>query len=451
MPSFLRAPARAFVTCLLAVAAACSVEVSVSRDSDADKLRAAYAKVLRSAKAGPAVLKAKELKTCKAAWEAELAATAKRASAQQVLGGFRLRSTAVLLTFQSLRNVAQWKRLAVFVQSNMVAWDVKHWCTTLERCKNGRLHAHVMLQFLKQQDRTSRSFTFESITPNCSANDYLNEGIGGRNPQQSIDRGFFYVFAQKIGTVCDRALGECVLGNYLPAWVSDPDAFKYKVHGKWPEALWKHYKLEDKTYEKYIYLARDGVQPRKRNLEACKSWKEAAEEEAEMEQVIKRIRGNAALYQAFPEVPQVTEWLANFDRDMLRYPLLILQGPSASGKTEYAKSLFQRPLELKVGSSQVFPAKMVEFKRGTHDALILDDVRDLDFLAQHQEKLQGKYDARIEFATAQGGTCFFTKYLFKVPTVVTINFTTKHLDFLQVNDWLSKAQNRVLVQWPPGP
>ena len=56
-----------------------------------------------------------------------------------------------------------------------------------------------------------------------------------------------------------------------------------------------------------------------------------------------------------------------------------------------------------------------------HDALILDDVRDLDF----QEKVQGKYDSRIEFATTQGGTCFDTKYLLKVPTVVTINYTTK--------------------------
>ena len=96
----------------------------------------------------------------------------------------------------------------------------------------------------------------------------------------------------------------------------------------------------------------------------------------------------------------MSKWLEHFTRDLLRYPLLILLGASASGKTEYAKSLFQQPLELKVGSSEIFPAKMVEFKRGTHDALILDDVRNLDFLVTHQEKLQGKY---IEFATAQGG------------------------------------------------
>ena len=172
-------------------------------------------------------------------------------------------------------------------------------------------------------------------------------------------------------------------------------------------------------------------------------------EQAEIDQVVKRIKGNPSLYKPFPVVPAVTAWLGKFNSDLLRYPLLILIGASASGKTEYAKSLFQNPLELKVGKSEVFPSKMVEFKRGCHDALILDDARDLEFLVMHQEKVQGKYDSRIEFATTQGRTCFYTKYLFKTPTVVTINFTTKNLGHLQSNDWLNRPQNREVVEWPP--
>ena len=169
-------------------------------------------------------------------------------------------------------------------------------------------------------------------------------------------------------------------------------------------------------YERYLFLARDGVQARKRNLDACKTWRETQEEQSEINAVVKRIRSNPAVYQPFPEVPQVSAWLHVFKTDRLRYPLLIILGPSASGKTEFAKGLFQSPLELKVGDTEVFPAKMMEFKRHFHDALILDDVRDLNFLISHQEKLQGKYDSRIEFATTQGGTCFYTKYLFKIPT-----------------------------------
>ena len=83
--------------------------------------------------------------------------------------------------------------------------------------------------------------------------------------------------------------------------------------------------------------------------------------------------------------------------------------------------------------------------------MILDDVRDLKFLELHQEKLQGKYDGRIEFCTTQGGKCSFTKYLFRVPIVVTINYTTRNLKLLETSDFLSKPENRVVLQWPLTP
>ena len=172
--------------------------------------------------------------------------------------------------------LAQWRRFVSFLEGRLAVWQVIRWCATLESCKTGRWHAHLMLQFRGVQDKSSKSFVFERIFPNASSNDYLNEGMGRRNPQQSIDRAFFYVFANKIGTVLDEANLPCVAGNYMPAWVTTVGIDTYRVQGRWPEALWKHYKLEDHMYEQYLYLARDGVQARKRNLDACKAWKEAA-------------------------------------------------------------------------------------------------------------------------------------------------------------------------------
>ena len=49
----------------------------------------------------------------------------------------------------------------------------------------------------------------------------------------------------------DEGGKECVAGNYMPAWCNSVGS-TYKVQGKWPEALWKHYKLDDVTYEQYI-------------------------------------------------------------------------------------------------------------------------------------------------------------------------------------------------------
>jgi len=79
----------------------------------------------------------------------------------------------------------------------------------------------------------------------------------------------------------------------------------------------------------------------------------------------------------------------------------------------------------------------------------LDDVRDLDFVVRHQDKVQGKYDAHLEFGTTQSGQYSFSRNLFATPIVVTINYTTKHLEYLEQNDFLGNAGNRVLVTWPP--
>eukprot|EP00435_Cladocopium_sp_Y103_P068731 s247_g32.t1 len=249
----------------------------------------------------------------------------------------------LLLTYQSFTSLDQWHRFVNSVKANVSSWNVKYWCATLETCKSGRLPAHLMLQFWVKQDRSSCSFAFEGINPNVSAHDYLGEGVGRRNPQQSIDRGFCYVFAKKLGTVVGEGGHECVTANYVPAWCKQDAAATYRVQGKWPEALWKHYKLDHATYEEYLFLTRNGVQARKRNLDACKAWSEVQAEEAEIAATVKRIRSNPSLYKPFPAVPAVSTWLEHFKTDLLRYHLLILVGASASGKTEYAKSLFQRP------------------------------------------------------------------------------------------------------------
>ena len=125
-------------------------------------------------------------------------------------------------------------------------------------------------------------------------------------------------------------------------------------------------------------------------------------------------------------------------------------GPS-QGKTELVKSLFRTFLELKIGDLEHFPAAMRKFSRRKHEGIVLDDVRDLAFLARHQHVLQGKYDAMVEFASTPGNTCAFEKYLYKVPFAVTINKSTKNLDYLEEHDFLGKAANRVLFHLTESP
>ena len=280
---------------------------------------------------------------------------------------------------------------------------------------------HLMLQFHKAVNCLTTRFTFEGKRPNASSHDLLGEGVCKKKLQQSIDRGMFYVWADKVGSVR-------VAANYEPCWTRA--ARTYPVLGKWPEALWKQRKLSTEQYEKYLYLSRDGVVARKRNLEAVREHEAAQEEAALIEANMRRVRANAAVYRPFPAVAAAQAWLAMFREDRLRYPVLVVLGASHTGKTEWVKSLFTNALELKVGSLEVFPQGMRRFQWGVHDGVVLDDVRDMVFLSEHQDKLQGKYDSLVEFATTPGGTCAYTKYLFAVPIAVTVNHSTRNLDYL---------------------
>ena len=251
------------------------------------------------------------------------------------------------------------------------------------------------------------------------------------------------MWADKIGTCRDETGKPCVEGNYSPCWT---DArFTYQVEGKWPEKLWKQRKLSNETYRSYLFLCRDGVPARKRNLEEVEADESRLELEREVASNTQRIRSNPQLYRPFPEVPAATAWKQLFLSDALRYPILVVLAPSHKGKTEWAKSLFDRPLLLQVGSLQQFPDTLRTFDRKLHDAIILDDIRDLAFLANAQDKLQGKYDALLEFASTPGGQCKYTKYLFKVPIVATANYSTANLQYLEEHDWLGNPSNRTVV------
>jgi hypothetical protein len=208
-----------------------------------------------------------------------------------------------------------------------------------------------------------------------------------------------------VGTARDTPGKLCVAGNYEPAWTGAKQT--YAVSGRWLDSLFKAYKLSEDVYDDYIHLARDGTCYRKRNLEACRERAREVRSALEVEERIKRIRSNPAVCQPFRPVPEATAWLKLFEEDRLRYPLLVVHAPSYAGKTEWANSLFKKPLELKVGSLEHFPEKMRSFDKEKHDGLVLDDVRDLEFLSEHQEKLQGKHSGAVEFGSTAGGTCAY--------------------------------------------
>ena len=76
-----------------------------------------------------------------------------------------------------------------------------------------------------------------------------------------------------------------------------------------------------------------------------------------------------------------------------------------------------------------------------HDGLVLDDLRDVEFLGYHQEKLQGKYNRPVELFNASGGELTVTLDLYRLPMVFTVNDTTKNLAYLETHGFCKLREN----------
>ena len=364
--------------------------------------------------------------------------------------GFRVRARAVLLTYQGFAAGTSeasrvWGGFLKFVQRNKKAWGVNHWTATLETNQDGNHHLHLMLDFFQAIDRTSRFFAFESRCPNASPNDLLGDGWSrSKRWQTSVDRGHFYAWANKKGTVRDLKGALCVAANYEPAWTEAKET--YSVKAEWPETLWRAYKMEGDVYfNEYLFQCKDKVATKKRNYETYRAWQRQQQLEQDIQERTQRIRSNPKIYQPFGQVDQAQEFLALFQQDAVRYPVLVVHAPSFAGKSEWAVSLFRRPLYLEIGAQGLWPPGMKQLDRSVHDGLVLDDLRDLMFLHDNQEKFQGKYNRPITLFNTPGGELACTVDLFCFPIIFTVNNSTSNLNFLRKHDFCSKRENvRVL-------
>ena len=465
---------RAFVKLLLTLAATYAVTLTLTRDSADDELVQSFRKVARKAHPdkGGSEANFKKLNGARDAWDAArkakdvggrpsknrtrtdtnaTVAAAKQGASdladpeqlrKKGLSTHRVRGLATMLTYFGFRNHQQWDRFVMFVRKNVKAWGVKHWCATLERTKTDKLHVHLYVQFSKAVDKTTRPFIFEGLAPHADAHDLRGEGVNKRKVQESINRGFFYVYADKIGTERDAKGRPCVAGNYWPVWEDDA-LFRYPVNGKWAFNLWHDRKLEHLVYKDYLIKCRDSVVSRKRNLEAVIEHEQQTAKRQELEARAARI---TAKFQKFPEVPAAERWKEIFNAERDRYPILVVYAKSFLGKTEWAKSLFPSYLEVTIGGNTMFPNRLREFDKDKHACLIFDDVRDCAFLVEHQEKLQGK-SRMIEFASTQAGQYAYELDLAGVPIIVTINDTTRNLQHLEKDGWLGHPSNREIVRF----
>ena len=229
---------RALVTLVKAIAVIYGLAAGLTRGSTDVQVRAAFRKVSRKAHHdhGGMTEHQTALNTARDAWEDALRSSkghgkargkapqdgAATAVAKRDTKAHRFHGQGVLLTYQKFPDTGCWKDFLEHVAAHLLLWKVRYWCATMETNADGTYHLHLMLQFFQAQERQSQTFAFAGIRPNGQTNDLLGEGWCKKKLQQSLDRAFFYVWANKEGTVRgDDGRLFVTWGVHLPAasWV----------------------------------------------------------------------------------------------------------------------------------------------------------------------------------------------------------------------------------------
>ena len=251
---------RSCVKVLVALGAKYKLTATLNRDADDLTLNTYFRKLARLAHPdkGGSEIDMKTLHAARDAWNAQQKGNRSRGRPKQTAadnaekaapGGelavdptpsvsgskrvYRVNSEGVMLTYMSIADHAQWHRIVSFIRQHLRPWRVKYWCATLEKCPTSdRLHIHLYLQFLTTVDRALTGFVIEGIKPNASTMDYCGEGLCRKRLQESINRGFFYVWADKIDTEREPSGAPCVQGNHMPCWTNAVSKF-CAIHTKY--------------------------------------------------------------------------------------------------------------------------------------------------------------------------------------------------------------------------
>ena len=245
--------------------------------------------------------------------------------------GYRLGSKAFMLTFNCLAFVASvelWVEFHAWVEDRSKQYGSKYWSATMEESghsSEGRVHFHCYLSWHGSNGvdhRTLDAWKFRGVAPRVDKN---TDQRGPFYWTKATQHGHFYVSVKKKGTLH-------VATNYAPftgLWV--PDA-------QWIVALWRGHKLDHDDYMQLSVMMRDGHDRRRACVLAVVASEKKFEYAAEMKKARELISRSALPFKPLPD--KIQKWRMQYDEPLERYEMLVLWGPSRTGKSRLARHLF---------------------------------------------------------------------------------------------------------------
>jgi hypothetical protein len=237
-------------------------------------------------------------------------------------------------------------------------------------------------------------------------------------------------------SMCFRLFTE---SNYLPwtgTWV--PEAW-------WVVNLWKHHKLSHDAYLRLSMKLRDGHDRRKACVDAVRSAETSVGFAVERQRAREMIMAKALPFKRL--LPAIEQWKMHYEEILERYKMLVLHGPSCTGKSRLARSLFGDSCTLVVDVQHAAHPDLRGYRRDMHKAILLDEMASPTFIVSNKKVLQAHVDGAI---LGQSATQLYTYdvFVWRTPLMVTTN-NWQYDDFSEADkNWI---QENCVVVHVPGP
>ena len=265
---------------------------------------------------------------------------------------------------------------------------------------------------------------FKNTRPRVDVN---SEMRGPHHWLKATQRGHFYCSVHKEGAVYTDT-------NYPPwqgLWAPEPG---------WVVSLYKQHKLGHDAYLRLSAKLRDGHDRRKASVDAVKKSEAALAFEAERAWAREQVQLKALPFKPLP--PEIEQWKMSYEEVEERYKMLVLHGPSRTGKSRLARALFGAHRTMVVDVQHADHPDMHGYERHRHLAVLMDEVQSPHFIANNKKLLQAHVDGAI---LGQSATQLYTYevFLWRTPIILTTNNWDLSTLTVAENEWI--ASNCVAV------
>ena len=236
----------------------------------------------------------------------------------------------------------------------------------------------------------------------------------------------YYVTAPKVGSIWSG-------GTVLP--------YKdFHVAGEWVMQLVQQGKI---TY----MAARSELVKGAKNLQRLlpdldRWWSEMRKEDIDSrrEKILKKLR---PMHRPFRRIAAVQEWMKCFEEDRLRYPFLVLTGPSQTGKTQFALSLGTESTAMQLNMATAPEADLRKFDHRIHRVLVFDEISPAQVLKQ---KLMFQAPLNVVTLGSSNTNCYaYEVWLHNVKMVLCSNKWREQVAVLDAADQEWLASNSVVI------